>query len=384
MQLLTKILHLIGEAIGTALYFAEHGFVLTLEGLRRTLLRFDPRVYDEKRRILKVEDGLLTQGRNKFAIFVIYCTGPLPSFTRTAIEAFAAAGYDVIAVLNLPPHDSAAAYLRQWTRAIVHRDNVGRDFGGYKDAISVLFARFGVPERLIIANDSIFYLEQGLAEMMAGLDGPEDFVGASEVFDHHYHVGSYLLSFSRRAVESDAFLTFWQRYKPLTTRRWAILKGEGPLTATMIKAGYPPKVLFKAEDLRSDLDVATPDAFLDLVKLLPLPSRNNFAKTFETVLQQLRQNGEGTRVDTATPIIEAVIASNQMHTGGFLFRKFMRLPIIKRDIVFRDLYDLGEVQESLSDLPQPMREDVVNDLSHRGGSAELDPWKRLLHRHSAI
>jgi hypothetical protein len=101
-------------------------------------------------------------------------------------------------------------------------------------------------------------------------------------------------------------------------------------------------------------------------------------------LQQLRQNGEGTRVDTATPIIEAVIASNQMHTGGFLFRKFMRLPIIKRDIVFRDLYDLGEVQESLSDLPQPMREDVVNDLSHRGGSAELDPWKRLLHRHSAI
>ena len=386
MQHFKKILNLIGYAIGTAIYFAEHGFVLTLEGLRRIALRFDPRVYDEKRRVLKVDEGAGLQGGNKFVVFVIYCNGPLPAFTRSAIEAFGAAGFDVVAVLNLPPHPQAVDYLNRQCRLIIHRANVGRDFGGYKDAISVVLKRFGTPERLVIANDSIFFLERGLAEMVAGLDGPEDFIGASEVFDHHYHVGSYLLSFSRKAIESDEFQQFWKRYKPLTTRRWAILKGEGPLTAALVRAGFPPKVLFKAEDLRGDVRVSSPEAFLDLVRLLPLPSRNSFARSFAAVLHQLQQrrSGEAAAVDTASPIIDAVIASNQMHTGGFLFRRFMDLPIIKRDIVFRDLYDLAEVRQALSDLPPDMLAEVMNDLTGRGSSAKLDAWKRLLHRHSAI
>lgn len=386
MKILKGAAHLFADAFGTICYFAEHGFVLTLEGLRRTGYRFDRRIYDEKLRILKVEDGEISQGRNKFVVFVIYCSGPLPPFTTSAIEAFSAAGYDVLAVLNLSPHDSALAYLRRRTRLIVQRANVGRDFGGYKDAISVLLARFGAPERLIIANDSIFYLERGLADMMTRLNGPEDFVGASEVFDHHYHVGSYLLSFSGRVVESAAFRAFWANYRPITTRRWAILKGEGRLTAALVEAGYPPKVLFKAEDLRKDLTVTSPEAFSELVKLLPIPSRNSFAKQFDDVRRQLEHAGgkpPASTVDTASPLIAAVIASNQMHTGGFLFHRFLDLPIIKRDIVFRELYELADVQRALSDLPHEIVEQVMGDLSARGTGAQLGAWSRLFYRHGA-
>lgn len=378
----------IGDVLGTVFYFAEHGFVLGIEGARRLAYRLDRRVYDEKLRILKVEDGQRRQGRNKFAVFVLYGKGPLSGFTTAAIDAFAAAEYDVIAVLNLPPDEATAAYLQRSTRLIVHRANIGRDFGGYKDAISVLMARFGAPDRLIIANDSIFYLERGLAEMIAGLDGPEDFVGVSEVFDHHYHVGSYLLSFSRRAVESDAFRKFWARYKPVTTRRWAILKGEGRLTAAMVKAGFPPKVLFKAEDLRPHLSVTSPQDFAELIDLLPTPSRRNSAVSFDAVKRNLQARATGsqgqTGIDTASPILEAVIASNQLHAGGFLFHRFMGLPIIKRDIVFRELYELAEVRHALSDLPDEMLCEVMKDLSARGTGAQLDPWRRLLYRHSAI
>jgi hypothetical protein len=387
MTYFRKAAHLIGEAVGTILFFAEHGFVLTLEGLRRIAYRFDRTVYDEELRILKVEDGELSHGRNKFVVFVIYCRGPLPSFTTSAIEAFATAGYDVMAVLNQPPDASAVTYLKRWSRLIIHRANIGRDFGGYKDGISVLLARIGAPDRLIIANDSIFYLKDGLAEMMAGLDGPEDFVGASEVFDHHYHVGSYLLSFSRKAVESEAFGTFWASYKPITTRRWAILKGEGRLTNVLVKAGFAPKVLFKAEDLRTHLMVSSPEAFSELVSLLPVPTRKSFAALFEGVLGQLQANdmrSESGAVDTASPLIEAVIASNQLHTGGFLFHRFRGLPIVKRDIVFRELYEPHEVRRALSDLPAEVLAIVVEDLSTRGTGAQLDYWNRLLYRHSAI
>jgi len=377
--------NLVGEAIGTVLFFVEHGFVLTLEGIRRFVCRFDWRVYDEKLRILNVEDGELSHGRNKFVIFVIYCRVPLPPFTTSAIEAFAAAGYDVVAVLNLPPHDDAIAYLRQRTRLIVHRANVGRDFGGYKDAISVLRSRTGVIDRLIIANDSIFYLEDGLSEVMARLDGPADFIGASEVFDHHYHVGSYLLSFSRKVVESNAFKSFWESYKPLTTRRWAILKGEGRLSAALIKAGFQPDVLFRAEDLRPHLAVTKPAEFADLISLLPISSRRQFERKFEGVCKRLgAATATDGAVDTASPIINAVTASNQMHTGGFLFRRFMRLPIIKRDIVFRELYELTEVRRALADLPPEALDEIMQDLSSRGTGAQLAAWSRMLYRHSAI
>jgi hypothetical protein len=263
----------------------------------------------------------------------------------------------------------------------------GRDFGGYKDAISILLAQFGTPERLIIANDSIFYLRDGLADLIAGLDGPEDFVGASEVFDHHYHVGSYLLSFGRRAIELDAFRKFWMRYKPVTTRRWAILKGEGRLTGMLIKAGFKPKVLYKAEDLREHLAVTSPEAFSERVSLLPGPWRRNFAAAFEDVRQQLQAADAGREpgaIDTASPIIAAVVASNQMHTGGFLFHRFMGLSIIKRDIVFRGLYQLEEVHRALAHLPKDELADVMNDLSIRGSGDQLCAWQRLLYRHSAI
>ena len=379
----------IGDAVGTILYFAEHGFVLLVEGLRRLGYRLDRRVYDEGLRILRVEEGQRTQGQNKFAVFVIYSSGPLPGFTTSAIDAFSAAGYDVLAVLNLPPHEATVAYLRRSTRLILHRANVGRDFGGYKDAISILLARFGAPDRLIIANDSIFFLDRGLSDMISGLDGPDDFIGVSEVFDHHYHVGSYLLSFSRRAVESEAFRRFWASYRPVTTRRWAILKGEGRLTAAMVKAGFPPKVLFKAEGLREHLLVKSSRCFSELTSLLPIPSQRNSMVQFDAIKRQLELRVTDPKkmradIDTASPIIQAVIASNQMHTGGFLFYRFLQLPIIKRDIVFRELYELGDVRRALSGLPEEVLLEVMEDLSARGTGAQLGPWQRLLYRHSAI
>jgi hypothetical protein len=145
-------------------------------------------------------------------------------------------------------------------------------------------------------------------------------------------------------------------------------------------------VLFKAEGLRRHLDASSPEAFSELTRLLPLHSRQSFAAKFENVALRLR-NECGTAdssIDTASPIIEAVIASNQMHTGGFLFREFMSLPIIKRDIVFRELYELSEVERALSDLPDDTLAHIMEDLSIRGSGPQLDAWRRLLYRHSAI
>ena len=362
----------------------EYSLVLAIEGVRRTIYLLDRRSFDQSRRILNIERGHAAHGGTKFVIFVIYTDGPLAGFLKPAFEGFSAAGYDIIAVLNKPCDASTHEYLRERTRLIIHRSNVGRDFGAYKDAISVLLSRLGVPERLIIANDSVFYLDGGLSDLIENLSGDDDFIGVSEVFDDQYHVGSYLLSFSRAAVASNAFQQFWEQYKPVSTRWWAILEGECGLTAALIKAGFAPRILFKAQDLRDHLHASSSEAFMDLVQLLPRQSRIEIADEIHKVLRALEARDEKSLVDPASPIIEAISASNQMHAGGFFFRRYLKLPIIKRDIIFRDLYDLEEVRRALSDLPDNVLDEITDDLSKRGSGRALSFWKRLLYRHGAI
>jgi len=123
---------------------------------------------------------------------------------------------------------------------------------------------------------------------------------------------------------------------------------------------------------------------MDLVQLLPRQSRIEYADEIHRISRALEARNEKSLVDPASPIIEAISASNQMHAGGFFFRRYLKLPIIKRDIIFRDLYDLEEVRRALSDLPDNVLDEITDDLSKRGSGRALSFWKRLLYRHGAI
>ncbi len=371
---------------GWAGYQLEHAFVLALEGIPRLISRFDPRVYSEAKRIRSVRDGRNEKPGGKFFVLVLYCTDKLPAFTRTIIDAVARSQFNLVVVSNAHLTDDLAEELRGKSRLLIERNNVGRDFGGYKDGIAIVLRRFDV-ERLVIANDSLFYLNEGLDELLAKLDGPHDLIGVSEVYDHHYHVASFLMSFRRRVVESAAFRDFWRRYKPLDSRRWAIFRGEGDLSAQLLRGGFRPHILYRAVHLRPHL--ANEDAVLPL---LPLQVRDWLAGRGEArsttllhkigvALKWLRGTPQR-KLAGADLVIDEIMGRNQMHAGGLMFRKFMGLPLIKRDVYYRGVYSLDDLAVAVADQPPALREEIMADLRRRGNSEPLGPFGRLLHRHA--
>jgi hypothetical protein len=367
-------------------YQCEHIFVLVLEGFYRLFNRLDPRVYFESLRIISIHDGSNTKTSSKFFVLVIFCPDALPAFTRTIIDAVAKSHFNLVIVSNAELSPELAHELRGTSSLVIGRKNVGRDFGAYKDGIQIVLRRYHV-ERLVIANDSVFYLNDGLDQLLASLDSAHDLIGVSEVYEHHYHVAAFLMSFSRRVLESKAFRAFWRHYRPLGSRRWAIFQGEGALSAMLLGAGFRPHILYRAVHLRSYLKDDE-----SVLRLLPLQLRAWLAGVGEprsTTLQhkltmalKWLSGVSRARLRGVDLVIDEVMHRNQMHAAGFLFRKFMALPLLKRDLYYRDVHALDDIAAILADQPPALREAIMEDLRVRGNSAGLGSVGRLLHRHS--
>ena len=308
-------------AVATAVWvlywlWSKIGWVIArvLEALARLSQWFDLRVHHEGLRIRAITEGQTAKPDGHFAILLVYCEGPLPAFTRSFVEAVERSSFDLIAVCNSDIDDSVRSYLLAHSRLLIERHNVGRDFGGYKDAIAVVGRRFPQARRLLLANDSVFYLPQGLDKLLADLAGDHEFIGVSEIFEHHYHVASFLASFGPAVLASPAFRNFWDGYRPYSLRRWAILRGEGALTATLTAAGFRPHVLYQTEALRRSLERYPSERIAAEVEALPAKARiriwRNWRASGTTGRSPTRPVLPATSPTLFTPAIRCITAAS--------------------------------------------------------------------------
>lgn len=346
--------------------------IMALEATARARQRLDSRLYRENLRIRTTSEGRLAKDSGRFVLLVLYTQARVPSFTWTFIEALRQSPFNLVIVSNgnLAPAEGSA--LLDNCRLLIERNNVGRDFGGYKDGISLINRRFGPIKRLVLANDSVFYLPPGLDRLIADLDGDDDVIGVSETHEHHYHVASFLMSFGPAVIGSLPFRRFWDDYRPIGTRRWAIFNGEGALTKALIRAGFRPRVLFRADDIGTYLRDGTPDRAKQALALLPPEARRDVTADLKRGLAP------------GDAIVAAIMKRNQMHTAGLLFRQYFGLPLIKRDIFYRDVHPLEDIEHAVESLEPALRHDVLHDVVRRGRVGERDWISRLLFRHGVI
>ena len=351
-----------------------------VEFLRRLLCRLDPRLYFECLRIRNIEMGRLRTTSNKYVIVVTYASPELPNFTMSLIDAYNRANYNVIVVANGNFDLRTKEIILDKSSLFIERANIGRDFGGYKDAISVILGRFELIEQLVIANDSVYYFESGLDALVHRIKRLDGFGGISEVFEHAYHVSSYLLSFSKRIVESREFRKFWVRYRPISTRMWTIMSGEVMLTKCLLAAGYRPQVLFRADDLYAKLRALDHDGFNKTLALFPIKIRERLIKIGgSSSLSEKMTSGE-----LAKAAIEAIKELNQVHAAGFFFLKYFSLPIIKRDIAYRGLFSAQEATRNVISIYGSVSAEIANDLARRAPPTRTSFLCRMLYSHGYI
>lgn len=419
--------------------------ILPFETYGRVRDLINPRLYSRDRRILTKSNGEIAHDTNMFAIFVIFTQSEIPVYTKTAIDELNALGVNIIFVSNGKLPSGAAEELKRNGCMLIERVNLGRDFGAYKDGLSILRETFDQVDRVIFMNDSIYYFPDGLSNVFKKLISDHQFVGLTEVFEHHYHVQSYLLSVGKEVLENKKFNEYWENYLPISTRRWSIHKGEVGLTRVITrKAGFSPYIICNAGMLRSHLEEIKIAEMPDVIELLPSLFKKDAMTRYRALLDRrtrdfavsrvlsaiggadavrglsenpaiviaegkvqgapesqsvlaeevqkevARVKGVLSHLDTIDDedfvdfLIDFIATRNQTHWGGALFVKFLNIPILKRDVVYRESYGFEEFTEVIDLLELPFKEEVSSDLRRKGLSKYYTGYKYILYKSGTI
>jgi hypothetical protein len=107
---------------------------------------------------------------------------------------------------------------------VLHRTNAGWDFASWIVGMSELGAALDNVDRLVLTNDSAFAPLQPLQPMFdsAAAAGLQVW-GATDSWQHEWHLQSYFLVLSQAAVGHAAFRSFVREY-PMPSTKWAVVR----------------------------------------------------------------------------------------------------------------------------------------------------------------
>jgi len=298
-----------------------------------------------------------------YAAFVYY--EPQQTVSKSVQRIVAELRAQDINVFILCNHDLSADqtdFFREHSHSIVLRNNQGFDFGAYKDIVGYLDDLGIAIDRLMLLNDSVFYASPGLKEFVASLLGPEDVIGAYENWAEDHHLQSFAISFSGRVLSSESFLQFWADYVPINNRVHAIEAGEKKLTRAALAAARTSRVVFNVSAL-SDTLIESNRTFTDALTIFPHPWRGS--------LEGL--NRKRLAVPTlVTKFIDVINQTSPVHSGAYLFPKYLQSPVYKKDLVYRGRFAFWEIQSWLPELmPADEAAEFLNVLRKKGDVSHL-------------
>lgn len=166
------------------------------------------------------------------------------------LQSLRSAGFDIVLVSSSPhldPGDVERA--RAICRDILHRTNIGLDFGSWRDALAQLGSLDGYQE-LLLTNDSVYGPLQPFESVFAKMQQREcDFWGTTDCYMMGRHLQSYFLLLRRSVLDSPVFQGFWKDFVFFRNKDNVIRDYEIGLTARLQQAGFRYEVLCPAADL---------------------------------------------------------------------------------------------------------------------------------------
>jgi hypothetical protein len=193
----------------------------------------------------------LNSNRNKnLAIIVVYPRPEILNSVLRMIQSIQESGYSLLIVMNESSHSEVwLSSFENLDAEILLRPNIGRDFGGYK--IGFLHAEkagyLADCEKLIFANDSIYYGPRSIDFVKSMLDRKENWVSMFLNYEKHTHAQSFFLVFSSEIIRSECFINYWHKYYPSELREHNIDKGEVELSQGLLRSGFAPFPFVQAQ-----------------------------------------------------------------------------------------------------------------------------------------
>lgn len=213
-------------------------------GVIRGLALFDAVSRLLRPRILakpKAWDGAIEAGsRRTLCVFAHYDRdGIIDDYVVHYLSELARLGCDIVFVSTAPGlRDGTIERIRPYCSRIMWRENVGYDFGSWRDGLATCgdLSRY---DRIVIVNDSVYGPLRDLGEVfdaMAARGAPA--WGITDSLRYGRHLQSYFMVFERPVIESEAFRNFWRDLPDYRYKHVVILQCEVGLSRRLARAGF--------------------------------------------------------------------------------------------------------------------------------------------------
>lgn len=250
-----RILH--GLAARAPLRFLRRAIEVGLELGQAAVL---DRLVPLKPALHEVVAGSATRQGRSLALYLHWSpSGRVSGMVLRQMRLWRASGFDLVFITNSahrpPPEDWEAVGREVVLR--VHRANVGRDFGGWRDGAACALAEYGTPEELLLANDSVLGPFHPLEPLVAAWRaGGEGLFGLTESLGGGAHLQSYAL-LARGAASVRCLLEHLADFRDSRSKWRIVQQGELGLSRRFEAAGLRRAALFGYGRLIAQVDPAT-------------------------------------------------------------------------------------------------------------------------------
>ncbi len=315
----------------------------------------------------RIFEGECRFASGDFVFLVVYQENGIPWYLKNLLEALGELELNVFILLN-------AGEPLEWQKhchTVLHCDNQGMDFGAYRQGVQYFTEKMGDRDfrRALFLNDSVYYFREGLKDWISDLvSGEEDCIGAFGSWEYFFHIQSFAFSLSAEFFRSRGFQDFWKVYQPVSNRRWCIMKGEIGLSRTLMPQVQSLKLLFETTRIRELFMQMSADEFAESLELLPYSIRRHLHKSMRAT---------ESRKMILDSLFRLTYRCSPAHYFGLLAMKHLNLPILKKDLVFRDTFTFEEIRHFLVDLGRTENlRDMELDFMRKGHGSSLQGRER--------
>ena len=183
--------------------------------------------------------------------------GDVRPHVQHQVQSLADEGVSVVFVTNSGRlRADAMERLKPICAGIMIRQNVGYDFGAWREGLSKLSLPRPNTAMVLIANDSVYGPLRPIDALLAHINlAQADFWGCTDSWQHRYHLQSYFMAFSPAVVASPVWRTFWLGVQPTWSKNWLIRLYEIGLTQALIRAGFRARAIWPYQKLIQDIDL---------------------------------------------------------------------------------------------------------------------------------
>ena len=230
-----------------------HRVLLLTSEMVRALPHDAARLFSRRgSRLVRVEDGTETFVQaTRIALYVHYSpNGQVSDMVRYQLGLLRDAGFATVFISmakTLPEADWQA--VRGLCALAILRRNFGRDFGAWQDVLPEVRRRWGVPQELMLVNDSVL---GPIRPMMPVLEtmraGGAGLFGLTESLQGGPHLQSYMLLARGTAAAADLMLFVEKMF--ISHSKWLLIQlGEIRLSRWMRRRGHRVAAVFGYERL---------------------------------------------------------------------------------------------------------------------------------------